>query len=72
MGNGVVDAAKFVGGWTDSDGYYVLVNQGSTNVNLSAFQWGYNFTGAPTWSNPLQPTNDTTGVDFTGMVLIRV
>jgi len=63
VGNGLIDPTQFLGGWTDSDGKYVLVNLGATTFNLNAFQFGYTF--APTtWSNPLQPTNDMGGLDF--------
>lgn len=71
VGNGAVDPGIFVGGWTDSDGRYVLVNTGSTNFNLNAYQYGYTF-AAPTWFNPLQPTNDMSGLDLVGIPLPRV
>ena len=71
VGNGDIDPATFIGGWTDSDGQYVLVNLGATDFSLNAYQFGYTF--APTtWSNPLQPTNDTPGVDFVAAALATV
>ena len=69
VSNGTTDPTAFICGWTDSDGRYVLVNLGATNFNLSAFQFGYTFIGATTWSNPLQPTNDVAGVDFMAVPL---
>ncbi len=62
VGNGQIAAAKFIGGWTDSDGRFVIVNV-STNLQLGAFQYGYTFAGA-NWSNPLSPTNSMAGLDF--------
>ena len=72
VGNGEVLTPLFIGGWTDSDGRYVLVNLGAADLNLNAFQYGYAFAGAAAWSNPLQLTNDTTGVDFIGAPLTAV
>jgi len=64
VGNGEIDAAAFIGGWTDSDGHYILVNvDGATSFNLNAFQFGHTFTNL-TWANPVQPTNDTVDLDF--------
>jgi len=68
VGNGIIDAGTFMGGWTDSDGQYILVNvDGSTSFNLNAYQFGYTFTNA--WSNPFQATNDTPDLDFTATAL---
>ena len=72
VGNGQIAAKKFIGGWTDSAGRYVLVNvSGATNFNLNAFQFGYTFEH-PTWSNPTQPTNNLVGLDFIGTPLPTV
>jgi len=73
IGNGIVDAASFIGGWTDSDGRYVLVNiSGTTGFNLNAYQFGYTFTGTASWLNPIQPTNDMAEVDFVATPLPHV
>jgi len=66
VGNGLIDPGAFVGGWTDSQGRYVLVNV--TNVNLTAFQFGYTFADTV----PVQPTNDLGGVDFVAVPLPTV
>ncbi|MDR3459707.1 MAG: Calx-beta domain-containing protein [Verrucomicrobiae bacterium] len=64
VGNGLIPASQFIGGWTDSDGRYIIVNVDTTNsFNLGAFQYGYTFASA-NWSNPLLPTNDIGGLDF--------
>ena len=69
VGNGTIDPGTFIGGWTDSDGQYILVNvDGSTSFNLNAYQFGYTFTSL-TWSNPFQATNDTPDLDFAGTPL---
>ena len=73
VGNGVVPASGFIGGWTDSDGRYVLVNQSATNsVTLNAWQFGCTFAPGTNWSNPVQPTNNQTGVDFLATPLTMV
>ena len=65
VGNGQIAAAKFIGGWTDSDGRYTLVNvSGATNFNLNALSFGYTYTAAANWSNPLRPTNSLADLDF--------
>ncbi len=64
VGNGEIIAGQFAGGYTDSDGRYLLVNVvGGTNFNLNAFQFGYTF-ASPTLSNPFQPTNEMRSLDF--------
>ena len=71
VGNGSTIAASFIGGWTDSDGRYVLVNLGTTNFNLNASQFGYLFT--PTnWLNPLSVTNTMADVDFIGLPITTI
>ena len=70
VGNGVIDAGQFIGGYTDSDGRYVLVNV-ATNVDLKAFQFGCTFSNA-NWANPVSPTNDLAGVDFIAVPLTKV
>ncbi len=72
VGNGQISASKFIGGWTDSDGRYVLANvSGATNFDLRAFQFGYTFASA-NWVNPIQPTNELTGLDFVASALPKV
>ena len=64
VGNGQIDAANFIGGWTDSDGRYTIVNVSVTNsFNLNALQFGYTYSNA-NWANPIFPTNNTDGLDF--------
>ncbi|MEY4917705.1 MAG: hypothetical protein RL616_1618, partial [Verrucomicrobiota bacterium] len=62
VGNGKITASQFIGGWTDSDGRFVIVNV-NTNLTLTAFQYGYTFASG-NWSNPLSPTNSMAGLDF--------
>ena len=64
VGNGQVGGTTFIGGWTDSNGRYVLVNVNSTpDFTLQAFQFGFTFTNG-TWANPVQPTNEMVNLDF--------
>jgi hypothetical protein len=72
VGNGEIFAAKFIGSYTDSDGRYIIVNVlGDTNFTLNAYQFGYTFAN-PTWSNPIQPTNEMLNLDFIASPLPRV
>jgi len=71
VSNGSNDLAHFVGGWTDSNGRYVVVNV-TNNIALNAVQFGYAFAGAANWSNPLLPTNDMANIDFAGAQLPTV
>ena len=70
VGNGEIAAKNFIGGWTDSDGRYLLVNV-ATNLDLNAYFFGYTF-ASPTWTNPLQPTNDLVNFNFLASVLPTV
>ncbi|MBW8863702.1 MAG: hypothetical protein JF609_02045 [Verrucomicrobia bacterium] len=66
VGNGQILTNQFLGGWTDSDGRYVILSPGASatnGLNLNAFQFGYTFSNA-NWANPLLPTNDVGGLDF--------
>jgi hypothetical protein len=72
VGNGQIPTNKFVGGWTDSDGRYVLVNVNTqSNLNLQAFQFGHTFSNV-NWSTPFQPTNTMSSLDIVGFPLPRV
>jgi hypothetical protein len=72
VGNGQISAANFFGGWTDSDGRYVIVNVGGgTNLDLNASKYGYNFASV-NWSSPVLPTNSMTGLDFVASALPTV
>ncbi|HSY17071.1 MAG TPA: Calx-beta domain-containing protein [Candidatus Acidoferrales bacterium] len=69
VGNGLIPASQFIGGWTDSDGRYTIMNVNvTTNFNLGAFYAGYTFSNA-NWGNPLLPTNDMDGLDFVATAL---
>lgn len=68
VSNGSVAASDFVGGWTDSDGRYVLVNV-TSDLTLNAVRFGYLLSNATNWFNPLSLTNDTGDVDFVGVPL---
>ncbi|HEX7652594.1 MAG TPA: Calx-beta domain-containing protein, partial [Verrucomicrobiae bacterium] len=72
VGNGLVAASTFVGGWTDSDGRYVIVNVAAgSSLTLQPACYGYTFSNA-NWSNPYQPTNSTEGLDFVLTPLTRI
>ncbi|HEX9048089.1 MAG TPA: Calx-beta domain-containing protein, partial [Verrucomicrobiae bacterium] len=70
VSNGATDATGFIGGWTDSDGRYVIVN--AADLTLSAVQFGHLFASTANWANPLAPTNDLSGIDFVGTPLPTV
>jgi hypothetical protein len=71
VSNGAQAASSFVGGWTDSDGRYVMVNI-TSNLTFNAVQFGYALTNATNWSAPLTVTNDVTDADFIGALLPMV
>jgi hypothetical protein len=71
VSNGSTSLSSFVGGWTDSDGRYVIVNVTSDLV-LNAVQFGYTFASATNWSNPISATNDIADADFIGVPLPAV
>jgi hypothetical protein len=71
VSNGSNAPPDFVGGWTDSDGRYLIVNVAG-NLTLNAVLFGYSLANATNWSNPLSPTNDVTDADFLGAPLPRV
>lgn len=71
VSNGSNSVPGFLGGWTDSNGRYVIGNVTGT-LSLNAAQFGYTLTAATNWSNPLAPTNDVTDADFLGAPLTLV
>jgi hypothetical protein len=71
VSNGTNKASGFLGGWTDSDGRYIVVNA-SGDLSLLAVQFGYTLTNATNWSNPISATSDVTDADFIGVPLPAV
>lgn len=71
VSNGSNTVSTFQGGWTDSNGRYLIPNV-TGDLTLSAAQFGYSFLAATNWSDPLSPTNDVADADFVGMPLPRV
>ena len=60
--NSGTDLASWWGGYTDSDGRYVIAGV-TTDLSLNATKYGFSF--APgSWSNPLAVTTNLTGIDF--------
>ena len=71
VSNGSNAVSSFVGGWTDSDGRYVIGNV-TGDLSLNAVQYGYTLVTATNWSNPISPAADVTDADFIGMPLPKV
>jgi hypothetical protein len=71
VSNGKNDFADFIGGWTDSDGRYVIVNV-TSNLALNAVQFGYTLVGTTNWPNPMSATNNVADADFIGIPLPTV
>jgi len=71
VGTGDLNAATYIGGYTDSNGRYVLVNM-SNPVNLNAFEFGYTFANTANWDDPVAATNNLAGIDFVGSPLPAV
>ncbi len=67
VSNGSATTDGFVGGYTDSDGRYVIVNATGSNT-LNAAQFGYTF-GAPAGGNPVLANTNRTTVNFVGVAL---
>ncbi len=71
VSNGSNSLSAFVGGWTDSDGRYLIGNV-TGDLGLNAVEFGYTLVSATNWSNPISPTNDVADADFIGLPLPRV
>ena len=71
VGNGLLASSNYVGGYTDSNGRYLLTGV-TSNLTLQATLFGYTFTAITNWSNPLDPTNDLAGLDFTAQPMTAV
>ena len=71
VSNGTNYFPAFVGGWTDSNGRYVIGNV-SSSVTLNPVQFGYIITAATNWSNPLSPSADVTDADFIAVPMTTV
>ena len=73
VGNGSLATTNFAGGYTDSNGRYLITGI-TGNLTLQAALFGYTFTAATNWSNPLTPANDLAGLDFSAqpMTLINL
>jgi hypothetical protein len=59
---GSANLTNYFGGYTDSDGAYVIVNA-TGDITLNAFKYGFTFMNAG-WINPLSVTNDMANIDF--------
>ena len=71
VGNGSLSTSDFAGGYTDSNGRYLITGV-TSNLTLQATLFGYTFTAATNWSNPLAPTNDMDGLDFSALPMTAV
>ncbi len=71
VGNGSLSTSDFAGGYTDSNGRYLITGV-TSNLTLQATLFGYTFTAATNWSNPLAPTNDQAGLDFSALPMTAV
>ena len=66
----VTNSADYMGGYTDSDGAYVIV-EATGDITLNAYKYGFTFTNL-TWTSPLSVTNNLSNIDFIAMPLPSV
>ena len=64
------NASTYVGGYTDSDGRYVITGV-SGDINLYAFNYGYVLTNL-TWANPITASSNILAADFIAIPLTTV
>jgi hypothetical protein len=60
--NNSTNSSGYVGGYTDSDGRYVLTSA-SGDINLYAVKYGFTFTNI-TWTNPITADSNLFSIDF--------
>ena len=68
--NAPTNSADYIGGYTDSDGTYVIVGLAG-ELSLYAFKPGFTFTNL-SWENPLTVTNNFANIDFVALPLPAV
>lgn len=66
------DPQNFVGGYTDTEGNYVIVGVTNQNLTLGAALFPYTFAMIGNWYNPLSLSSNVTGVNFAGTSLPTV
>ena len=67
---GSANLTNYFGGYTNSDGAYVIVNA-TGDITLNAFKYGFTFMNAG-WINPLSVTNDMANIDFVAISMPTV
>jgi hypothetical protein len=65
VSNGSSSTSAYRGGFTDSDGQFIITRLAAGNHTISAALYGYNFTAAGGWSNPVTVGPSRSGIDFT-------
>ena len=68
--NNAINASQYIGGYTDSEGRYVLTGV-SSDIELFAFKYGYSLTNL-TWANPLTVSSNISSADFVALPLPTV
>jgi len=68
--NGASDLGTYRGGYTDSDGVYVITGV-AEDISINAFKYGFTFTNE-TWMNPITITNHAVNIDFIALPLTAV
>lgn len=67
--NGATTSSTYRGGFTDSDGNYIITRLAVATHTISATLYGYNFTAQGGWTNPVGVGPDQTGIDFVASAL---
>lgn len=64
VSNGSTSTSTYRGGFTDSDGQFVITRLSNANYTLAPTLYGYTFTPTGGWSNPVSVGADVAGADF--------
>lgn len=65
VSNGATSSSSYRGGFTDSDGQFIITRLAAGNHSVSATLYGYTFAAAGGWSNPVAVGPTRSGIDFT-------
>ncbi len=67
--NGSTSTSGYRGGFTDSDGSFIVTRLAVATHTISATLYGYNFTPQGAWVNPVAVGPNQTGIDFVAAAL---
>lgn len=65
VSNGSTSTSGYRGGFTDSDGQFIITRLAAGNHTISAALYGYTFAATGDWENPVAVGPTRSGIDFT-------